>query len=234
LYQFYVADISSSSPDSDYTAIIFKPTLEQILTNQGMPVTPSSPAVPQDSSGVWQRLDPDSQQNLAWLVHANRVTGELLLTAFENPTLYNYFLVNEEVRQSTREVMFEANYQLGDNPGYYSDSAFVGFDLRVPLPLPTLDSFAGELILLIETQYMETFGGQSRHPVSLGDEMIGNLQDDQNQSNNEQFAFNISRDTLELIINAGNPSTLTIKCQRLTGGLSDDFIVRRYGYRVAS
>lgn len=225
-------DISSSAPDSNYAAVVFKGTLENILRHQGSPVTPRSPSLPESSSGVWQRLDPDPQQNLAWLVHANRVTGELLLKAYEKPTVYNHFLVTEETRSGVREVMVEANYQLGDNPGFYRGSAFVGFELNVPLLLPSFDVFNGDLTLVIETQYIETFGGQSRHRVSLGGEHIGDLKDDQNRTDNERFSFNIPRDTLEAILMRGNPTILTINAQPLAGNLSDDFLVRKYGYRV--
>jgi len=239
-------DVVNTTPDNNYAAVIFQATLEDILSNQGTLVTILSPRLPQDAAGMWQKLDPDSEDldpdseanNMAWLVHANRLTGELLLTPFEDAqTLYNYALVNEEVQQGMREVLFEANYQLGDNPGFYP-SAFVNFDLTLPLPLPDLSSFAGDLVLLIETQHMETFNGQSRHPVSLEGIAIGNLEDPQNQSDNEKFSFNISRGTLETVVasvKAENPKRhpiLAIKCQQLQGGLSDDFVLRKYGYRV--
>lgn len=239
-------DVVNSTPDNNYAAIIFQATLENIFINRSTLVTTLSPRLPQDTAGVWQKIDPDSEDldpdseanNMAWLVHANRLTGELLLTSFEDAkTLYDYALVNEEIQNGMREVLFEVNYQLGDNPGFYP-SAFVGFDLMIPLPLPELSSFAGDLVLLIETQYMETFNGQSRHPVSLEGIAIGNLEDPQNQSDNEKFSFNISRVTLETVVAAARSASpkrspiLAIKCQQLPSGLSDDFIFRKYGYRV--
>jgi uncharacterized lipoprotein NlpE involved in copper resistance len=62
--------------------------------------------------------------------------------------------------------------------------------------------------------------------------MPSSLKDDQNRTDNEQFSFNIPRDTLEAILMRGNPTTLTINAKRLAGNMSDDFLVRKYGYRV--
>lgn len=130
------------------------------------------------------------------------------------------------------DSMIDCNYHLGDDPGFFPDSPYVGLTLRLPVRIPKLSEFSGPLYLIIETSAMETLGG-AKHQVFLGHIEVGRLTDGP-QGPSEKFEFEISREIVQSIEESMKPVTLTIAVDHLGNHMSDDFVVNRYGTRAVA
>lgn len=190
----------------------------------GPPVTGDAPP------DVLQRLDPDPAHNTSWFTVSNRATGELYLKDFDNPKVYVF--VRSRPAPQPRAApppetlqMTDCHFHLGDNEGAFPGARFVGHELRVDIELPDRGSPPRQRFVRLETAFMETLG-VSRHRVLLNDTLLGVLSDDTHTHDEEQFEFPVPAGV------PSGPSKLTLRCEELAGGFSDDFLVRRYGTRL--
>ena len=130
---------------------------------------------------------------------------------------------------------FHANFHLGDTPSAFPDAPYCGNTLSIGLPLPDPADFTGEFVLLIKARQVETWGNSMGHKISLGGQLLPErLKDIGNQNEPDEFEFTIERSTYETIYQSPAPHLLAIEVELLPNGLSDDFIMTSFGYRVES
>ena len=214
-------DVFGSAPDSNYAAVVYRAALDAVFAGGGM-TTEKQP------------LDPDPQQNMAWSPNANRLTGELVLTAYESPKCYSCLLADDTLLASgEREVLFLTNLHLGDTPDAFPGTAYVGMSIGLTVPLPALDTFDGDFFVRINAREVENWGGTIGHKVTFGGIELVRFADPANAAGpNDRYSARVPRATYEAILAAGSTATLRVDVHLIRGGGSDDFILVTYGYRV--
>lgn len=202
--------------DLGYGAVVSHSGLRAALYDRP-PIEPDAPL------GLLQRLDPTpTVDNEYWLINTNPVRCEVYLRQYGNPQVIVF-------RQRLRRSILPTHFQMGDNPGSYPGTRFVGMRLAMPLTLPPVGDFAGPICLRLATSFVQTLG-VSEHTVSLNGYEVGTMTGGYYVDSRETFDFLIAEDDAATIIGAGNPAELAVEVDSAAGpGLADDFILRSVG-----
>ena len=206
---------SNGDPDMGYVAVVSHHGLRGSLYDQ--------PVVEPDAdSQILQKLDPTANNETYWLSNSNPVQREIYLFEFASRDVYVF-------RPRLTRELIETHFQLGDNPGYYKGTRFVGMKLQMPLLLPDPAEVDGGVTIRLGTQYVETLN-TSRHVVSLNGTKIGEMTGGYFVEERETFDFFVERTAFETIYNSANPATLGVDVDDTPGqGLADDFVLRYAG-----
>jgi hypothetical protein len=131
-------------------------------------------------------------------------------------------------------LVMTCDYQLGNNPGAFSPSAFVGLDLTLPVSVTWLDTSKPDVHLYVETHDIETWGTWNGHAVKLGSTEVGRLKDPNNVFGRaEVFDIVIPMGTFIAATgySAGQPCKtmlqVVLEQQPANPGLVDDFVITR-------
>ena len=206
---------NSGSPDMGYVAIVSHHGLRGALFDQAV-VEPSA------NSQILQKLDPTGADETYWVSNSNPTRREVYLFQYASRDVYVFR------PRLTREIL-ELHFQLGDNPGYYQGTRFVGMKLQIPMSLPDPSEVNGGVTIRLGTQYVETLGS-SRHEVSINGTRIGEMTCGYFVEERETFDFFIGRSEFETIFAKDNPAELLIEVDGSQGmGLADDFVLRYSG-----
>ncbi len=206
---------SDGNPDMGYIAVVSHHGLRGALYDQ--------PVVEPDADPqILQKLDPTAKNETYWLSSSNPVQREIYLFEYASRDVHVFR------PRLVREIV-EIHFQLGDNPGYYRGTRFVGMELQMPFRLPDPADVDGGITIRLGTQYVETLG-VSCHTVSLNGTKIGEMTGGYFVEERETFDFFVARNTFETIYGSANPATLRIDVDAAPGrGLADDFVLRYVG-----
>lgn len=206
---------SSGSPDMGYVAIVSHHGLRGALFDQPIVEPGTSPQ-------IIQELDPTPENENYWVSVCNPVRREVYLCQYASRNVYVF-------RPRLVRDIVETHFQLGDNPGYYHGTRFVGMKLQMPLRLPDPSYVDGGLTLRFGTQFVETLG-RSRHTVSLNGIQVGEMTGGYFVEERETFDFFVAQKEFESIVATQNPAELNVSVDNAPGrGMADDFVLRYVG-----
>jgi len=127
-------------------------------------------------------------------------------------------------------LLLESNYHLGDNPGVFLPSTYIGLKLSLPVTKTWVDDQQENVHFVIETTDVETWGSWSGHKVSVNGVEIGRLKDqDDNAGKSEIFDISLRRVDFLKLLGGSDSFVLEIELERQAAmpGFSDDFTIRR-------
>lgn len=124
--------------------------------------------------------------------------------------------------------LFECNFQLGDNPGAFPASTYIGLKLSLPVKVVSILDAADSVHFVVSTSDLETWGDWEGHKVSVNGSEIGRLNDAlDGQGSPETFDIGCPKADFLALLGGANSFELEIELQRKLSapGLSDDFIL---------
>ena len=122
------------------------------------------------------------------------------------------------------------SYHLGDNPGIFQNSTYVGHQLVLPLRKVWMDDRAEKVSFFVGTHDVETLGNWKGHRVSLNGTEIGRIKNTGGVVGAaETVKFEVRREDLLRILGEKDNFLLTVEYEKqaATPGLGDDFVLTR-------
>ena len=127
-------------------------------------------------------------------------------------------------------LVVSGSYHLGDNPGIFQNSTYVGHQLVLPVRKTWLDERADKFAFYFSTQDVETLGNLKGHRVTINGTDIGRIKNTGGTAGtSETMKLEVKRDDLLKILNEKDNFTLAIEYEKQLGmpGLGDDFVLTR-------
>lgn len=127
-----------------------------------------------------------------------------------------------------RNLIATCNVQLGDNPNFFPDAAYIGYTLEIPVKIDSIDQSATLVSLVISTSVIETLAGDG-HWVYINDQVVGRLKD-VSGSAFETSIIEIPVEQFRLLVLPKKFMLLKIRIDSMgdpASGLLDDFIVKK-------
>ena len=122
------------------------------------------------------------------------------------------------------------SYHLGDNPGIFQNSTYVGHQLVLPVRKIWLDERAEKVAFYFGTHDVETLGQWKGHLVTINDTEIGRIKNTSGEAGMAGTSkIEVRRDDLLQILGGEDNFTLAIEYEKqpATPGLGDDFVLTR-------
>lgn len=127
-----------------------------------------------------------------------------------------------------KNLIADCNVQLGDNPNYFKESAYIGYTLEIPVHIGKIDETVDTISIIISTSVIETLAGDG-HVVMINDQVVGRLKDVTGNPF-ETTTIPIPKETFKQLILPDNFMLLKIRVDifdKPSSSLLDDFIIKK-------
>ena len=127
-----------------------------------------------------------------------------------------------------KNLIADCNVQLGDNPNYFKEAAYIGYTLEIPVHIGKIDESVDTISIIISTSVIETLAGDG-HFVMINDQIIGRLKDVTGKPF-ETTIIPILKETFKQLISPNNFMLLKIRIDIFDSpgsGFLDDFIIKK-------
>ena len=127
-------------------------------------------------------------------------------------------------------LVVSGSYHLGDNPGIFQNSTYVGHQLVLPLRKIWMDDRADKVVFFFGTEDVETLGQWKGHRVTINGAEIGRIKNTGGTSGTaETMRIEIKLEEFLRILDGKDNFTLAIEYEKQPSmpGLGDDFVLTR-------
>ena len=127
-------------------------------------------------------------------------------------------------------LVVSGSYHLGDNPGIFQNSTYVGHQLVLPLRKMWLDDRAEKVSFYFSTTDVETLGQWKGHRVTINGAEIGRIKNTGGTSGTaETMKVEVKLNDLVRLLDGQDHFTLAVEYEKqpATPGQGDDFVLTR-------
>ena len=127
-------------------------------------------------------------------------------------------------------LVVSGSYHLGDNPGIFQNSTYVGHQLVLPLQKIWLDERADKVAFYFGTTDVETLGQWKGHRVMINGAEIGRIKNTGGMTGTaETIKLELSHQDLLKLLDGKDNFLLAIEYEKqpAQAGMGDDFVLTR-------